>query len=151
MTAVLQGVVGGRIRLEVSAEDGLPPVRVDLGQIQRAILDLTTHARDAMPDGGTMNIETRRVVLTEAYVAQHIAVQAGVYVVLAISDTGSGMDADTQLHLFEPFYSKGKEVVAGFGLSAVHGIVRYLVDHFPETVYNLPPDPKAMPREREGA
>jgi signal transduction histidine kinase len=136
MIAVLQGVVGERIRLQFSAEDGLPLVRVDLGQIQRAILDLTAHARDAMPDGGTMNIETRRVVLTEAYVAQHIAVQPGVYVVLAISDTGSGMDADTQLHLFEPFYSKGKEVVAGFGLSAVHGIVRQSGGHI--WVYSEP-------------
>ena len=79
---------------------------VDPGQIQRAILDLATHARDAMPDGGTMIVETRRVVLTEAYVAQHINVQPGVYVLLAISDTGSGMDSEMQLHLFEPFYSR---------------------------------------------
>ena len=136
MTAVLQEIVGERVRMSVSPEDGLPPVRVDLSQIQRAILDLATHARDAMPDGGTMIVETRRVVLTEAYVAQHITVQPGVYVLLAISDTGSGMDADMQLHLFEPFYSKGRDAVAGFGLSAVHGIVRQSGGHI--WVYSEP-------------
>ena len=103
----LQRVVGERVTVTVSPEDGLPPVRVDVSQIQRVILDLATHARDAMPGGGTMIVETRRVVLTEAYVAQHINVQPGVYVLLAISDTGSGMDAEMQLHLFEPFYAKG--------------------------------------------
>jgi two-component system cell cycle sensor histidine kinase/response regulator CckA len=136
MTAVLQGVVGERVTVAISPEEALPPVRVDLGQIQRAIVDLATHAREAMPDGGTMIIETRRVVLTEVYVAHHITVQPGVYVLLAISDTGSGMDADMQLHLFEPFYSKSKGTVAGFGLSAVHGIVRQSGGHI--WVYSEP-------------
>jgi CheY-like chemotaxis protein len=136
MTAVLQELIGDRVTLVVSPEDGLPPVRVDLSHIQRAILDLATHARDAMPDGGTMVVETRRVVLTEAYVAQHITVQPGVYVLLAISDTGSGMDADMQLHLFEPFYSKGRDASSGFGLSAVHGIVRQSGGHI--WVYSEP-------------
>jgi CheY-like chemotaxis protein len=136
MTAVVQGVVGDRVRLEVSAEDGLPPVRVDHGQMQRVILDLATHARDAMPDGGTLTVETRRIVLTEAFVAQHITVQPGVYVVVAFSDTGSGIDADMQLHLFEPFYSKNKEMAGGFGLSAVHGIVRQSGGHI--WVYSEP-------------
>jgi two-component system, cell cycle sensor histidine kinase and response regulator CckA len=136
MTGVLQGVVGERVTLVVSPEDGLPPVRVDPSQIQRAILDLATHARDAMPDGGTMIVETRRVVLTEAYVAQHITVQPGVYVLLAMSDTGSGMDPEMQLHLFEPFYSKGRGAAAGFGLSAVHGIVRQSGGHI--WVYSEP-------------
>jgi signal transduction histidine kinase len=157
MSAVLQSLIGDRIRLVVTAEDGLPPVRVDPGQIQRAIVDLATHARDAMPDGGTMNVETRRMVLTEAYVAQHITVQPGVYVMLAISDTGSGMDADMQLHLFEPFYSKGKEAVSGFGLSAVHGIVRQSGGHI--WVYSEPGHgttfkiylPEASSRERAAA
>lgn len=136
MTAVLQELIGERVTLVVSPEDGLPLVRVDLSHIQRAILDLATHARDAMPDGGTMVVETRRVVLTEAYVAQHITVQPGVYVQLAISDTGSGMDADMQLHLFEPFSSKGRDASAGFGLSAVHGIVRQSGGHI--WVYSEP-------------
>jgi two-component system, cell cycle sensor histidine kinase and response regulator CckA len=136
MTAVMQGVVGEHVRLEVSPEDGLPPVRVDSAQIQRAILDLTTYARDAMPDGGTLTVETRRVVLTDVYVAQQITVQPGVYVLLAFSDTGSGIDADMQLHLFEPFYSKGKGPAAGFGLSAVHGIVRQSGGHI--WVYSEP-------------
>jgi signal transduction histidine kinase len=136
MTGVLQGVVGERVTLVVSPEDGLPPVRVDPSQIQRAILDLATYARDAMPDGGTMIVETRRVVLTEVYVAQHITVQPGVYVLLVMSDTGSGMDPEMQLHLFEPFYSKGRGAVAGFGLSAVHGIVRQSGGHI--WVYSEP-------------
>jgi signal transduction histidine kinase len=157
MTAVLQGVVGERVRIQVSPEDGLPPVRVDLSQIQRAILDLATHARDAMPDGGTLIVETRRVVLTEAYIAQHITVQPGVYVMLAISDTGSGIDADMQMHLFEPFYSKGKGPGGGFGLSAVHGIVRQSGGHI--WVYSEPGHgttfkiylPEASSRDRASA
>jgi signal transduction histidine kinase len=106
LTAAVQGVVGERVTLNVSPEDGLPPVRVDPGQIQRVLLDLATHARDAMPDGGTVTIETRRIVLTEAFVAQHVTVQPGVYVVLAFSDTGSGIDAEMQLHLFEPLFEE---------------------------------------------
>jgi signal transduction histidine kinase len=129
MTAVLQRIVGERVTVTVSPEDGLPPVRIDVTQIQRAILDLAAHARDAMPGGGTMIVETRRVVLTEAYVAHHIKVQPGVYVLLAISDTGSGLDEEMQLHLFEPFSGKGKGAAGGFGLSAVHGIVRQSGGH----------------------
>jgi len=157
MTGVLQGVVGEHVKLVVSPDEGLPSVRVDANQIRRAILDLATYARDAMPAGGTMVIETRRVVLTEAYVAQHITVQAGVYVLLAISDTGKGMDAEMQLHLFEPFYSKGRSAVAGFGLSAVHGIVRQSGGHI--WVYSEPGHgttfkiylPEASSRERTSA
>jgi signal transduction histidine kinase/ActR/RegA family two-component response regulator len=129
MTAVLQRVVGDRVTVTVSPEDGLPPVRVDVTQIQRAILDLAAHARDAMPAGGTMIVETKRVVLTEAYVAHHVKVQPGVYVLLAISDTGLGLDEEMQLHLFEPFYVKGTGAAGGFGLSAVHGIVRQSGGH----------------------
>jgi two-component system, cell cycle sensor histidine kinase and response regulator CckA len=136
LTAVLQGVVGDGITLVVSPDEGLPHVRVDVSQMQRVILDLATHARDAMPGGGTMIVETRRVVLTEPYVAQHITVQPGVYVMLAISDTGSGLDAEMQLHLFEPFYAKGRGAAAGFGLSAVHGIIRQSGGHI--WVYSEP-------------
>jgi two-component system, cell cycle sensor histidine kinase and response regulator CckA len=119
----------------LSPEEGLPLVRIDTGQIQRVILDLATHARDAMPNGGTLIVETRRVVLTEAYVAQHLTVQPGVYVMLAISDTGSGMDPEMQLHLFEPFTSAGR-AATGFGLSAVHGIIRQSGGHI--WVYSEP-------------
>jgi signal transduction histidine kinase len=136
MSVALQGVVGERITVSLSPEDGLPPVHVDAGQIRRVILDLTTHARNAMPRGGTVFLETKRVVLTEAYVAQHVDVQPGVYVLLAISDTGSGMDADTQLHLFEPFFYPGREAGAGFGLSAAYGIVRQSGGHL--WVYSEP-------------
>jgi signal transduction histidine kinase/ActR/RegA family two-component response regulator len=129
MTAVLQRIVGERVTVTVSPEDGLPPVRIDVSQIQRVILDLAAHARDAMLAGGTMIVETRRVVLTEAYVAHHVKVQPGVYVLLAISDTGSGLDEEMQLRLFEPFYGKGKGATTGFGLSAVHGIVRQSGGH----------------------
>jgi signal transduction histidine kinase/ActR/RegA family two-component response regulator len=129
MNVVLQRVVGERVTVTISAEDGLPPVRIDVSQIQRAILDLAAHARDAMPGGGTMIVETRRVVLTEAYVAHHIKVQPGVYVLLAMSDTGSGLDEEMQLHLFEPFYAQAKGAPSGFGLSAVHGIVRQSGGH----------------------
>jgi signal transduction histidine kinase/ActR/RegA family two-component response regulator len=157
MAPVLQSVVGEHVSLSISPDDGLPPVHVDAGQIQRAILDLATHAREAMPGGGTMIVETRRVVLTEAYLAQHINVQPGVYVLLAISDTGSGIDPEMQLHLFEPFYSVTRGARAGFGLSAVHGIVRQSGGHI--WVYSEPGHgttfkiylPEAPPRARATA
>lgn len=136
MSVALQEVVGERIAVTVAPEEGLPPVHVDAGQIRRVILDLTTHARHAMPRGGTVILETRRVVLTEAYIAQHVDVQPGVYVLLAISDTGSGMDAETQLHLFEPFFYPERDADTGFGLSAAYGIVRQSGGHL--WVYSEP-------------
>jgi signal transduction histidine kinase len=126
LTRVLADTLGDRIELKIVPEDGIPSVHVDLSQIRRVVLDLAIHAREGMPNGGLVVMETRRVVLTEAYVADRVNVRPGVYVLLAISDTGPGMDVDTQLRLFEPFFSTKKHAQANtdLGLSTVYGVVK---------------------------
>jgi signal transduction histidine kinase len=126
LETVLTETLGEGIELKVVPEEGLPSVFVDPSQMRRVVLDLAIHARDGMPHGGKVVIETRRVVLTEAYVADRVSVQPGVYVLLAISDTGPGMDVDTQLRLFEPFFTTKNAAQGGsdLGLSTVYGIVK---------------------------
>jgi signal transduction histidine kinase len=126
LETVLGEALGEGIELKVVPEEGLPSVYVDPSQMRRVVLDLAIHARDGMPNGGKVVIETRRVVLTEAYVADRVNVQPGVYVLLAISDTGPGMDVDTQLRLFEPFFTTKNASSSGsdLGLSTVYGIVK---------------------------
>jgi signal transduction histidine kinase len=126
LETVLAETLGDGIELKVVPEEGLPAVYVDPSQMRRVVLDLAIHARDGMPHGGKVTIETRRVVLTEAYVADRVSVQPGVYVLLAISDTGPGMDVDTQLRLFEPFFTTKNAAQSGsdLGLSTVYGIVK---------------------------
>jgi len=126
LETVLADTLGEGIELKVVPEEGLPPVYVDASQMRRVVLDLAIQARDGMPHGGRVVIETRRVVLTEAYVADRVNVQPGVYVLMAISDTGPGMDVDTQLRLFEPFFTTKSATHGGsdLGLSTVYGIVK---------------------------
>ena len=122
---MLKVTLGDQIDLKIVPEAGLPPVYVDPSQMRRVVLDLAMHARDGMPHGGVLVMETRRVVLTEAYVADRVNVQPGVYVLLTISDTGPGMDVDTQLRLFEPFFTtKPAQGGSDLGLSTVYGIVK---------------------------
>jgi signal transduction histidine kinase len=126
LETVLSETLGEGIELKIVPEEGLPAVYVDQSQMRRVVLDLAIHARDGMPHGGKVVIETRRVVLTEAYVADRVNVQPGVYILLAISDTGPGMDVDTQLRLFEPFFTTKNAAQGGsdLGLSTVYGIVK---------------------------
>ena len=120
---MLRRLVGERIKVVVDCAPGLWQVRADPGEIGRAIMNLALNARDAMPDGGTLTIETANATLSEADApGQDLA--PGRYVMLAVRDTGVGMDAEMQAHIFEPFFTtKETGKGTGLGLATVLGIV----------------------------
>ncbi len=113
------------VQLETSLDPGLGTVKVDPGQIEQVLMNLVVNARDAMPDGGRLTIETRNAELGPDYAVRRPPTRPGPYVMLAVTDSGTGMNAETQSHLFEPFFTT-KEVGkgTGLGLSTVYGIVK---------------------------
>jgi len=113
------------IDVEYSLADKLWLTEIDPGEFQDAILNLVLNSRDAMPDGGKLFIETSNIYLDEDYVALNPDAQAGDYVQLLLSDNGSGMDKNTQEHVFEPFYTtKPKDKGTGLGMSMVYGFIK---------------------------
>jgi hypothetical protein len=123
METMLHRIIGDDISVGVKLAPDLARVEADRAQIERVILNLAANARDAMPGGGALTIETANVDLDEQQVARHGDGRSGPHVLLAVSDTGVGMDEDVRRHLFEPFFTT-KTGGTGLGLATVFGVVK---------------------------
>lgn len=130
ITALLRRSLGESIRVEVHSASGLWRALVDPTQVDDALVNLAINARDAMPNGGSVTIETSNVILDEDYAAHHEEVTPGEYVMLAVSDTGTGMSPEVIARAFEPFFTtKAEGMGTGLGLSQVYGWVKQSGGH----------------------
>ncbi len=122
---MLARIIGEDIKLKTVLRNKRLPVSVDAGQIDQVLLNLATNARDAMPEGGHLIIETDIVDMDRSYAEAHLFENTGKYAVLTVSDTGIGMDLKTKENIFEPFFTtKGVGKGTGLGLAMVYGIIK---------------------------
>jgi two-component system cell cycle sensor histidine kinase/response regulator CckA len=127
---MLRRLVEENVRIDLALAEALPVITADTGQIEQILLNLVINARDAMPTGGVVTIETDHRVVDEPYARTHLDVTPGPYVVLSISDTGTGMTPEVQARLFEPFFTtKERGRGTGLGLATVYGIVKQNLGH----------------------
>ncbi len=166
LASTLRRLLPASIDISLTQSEELPAVVADAGSIQQMLLTIATNARDAMPEGGTLKIRVELATAADTLMSAHEWGSPGAYVVLVVSDDGSGMDASVLARIFEPYFTtKGKEQGTGLGMAMVFGLMKQHLGHvlvesrpgagtevrlyFPVTAQAVAPEPAGAPTERE--